>query len=350
MRPNKGKTEPMDCERYRVLDMHTAGEPVRIVLSGYPPLPGATLLEKRRFVRDTLDHIRRRLMLEPRGHAEMYGVIPTEPSTPGCALAVLFTHHSGYSTMCGHATIAIGRWAVDEGMVPIAGDETRFLLECPCGPVAVTVDTRGGRAGAVSFESVPAFLAEADVTMPVPGFGTVTFDVGYGGAFYAILPASRLGLDVRRTPVAALTAAGVAVTDAFRASRSVRHPVEPDLSFLYGTILTDDEPLAGGQPSRNICIFGEGQVDRSPTGSGVTARVAVEVARGRLALNQPCRVESVTGGVFDGMAVRSAAVGDRQGVVVRVGGRAYYSGTAEFIVEADDPLRDGFDLSAPIPA
>lgn len=338
----------MERELYRVTDMHTAGEPVRIVLSGYPVLSGATLLEKRRFVRDRFDHVRRRLMLEPRGHAEMYGVIPTEPSAPGCALAVLFMHHSGYSTMCGHATIAIGRWAVDQGIVPVAGEVTRFLLECPCGPVAVAVDTRGGRAGAVRFESVPAFAADLDAAVTVEGFGEVRYDLGYGGAFYAILPASRLGLDIWRSPVAELTEAGRAVTDTLRRTRRIAHPAEPDLSFLYGTILTDDTPLGSELTSRNLCIFGEGQVDRSPTGSGVTARIAVEIAAGRLAIGQRCLVESVTGGVFDGTALHPAAVGDRQGVVVEVGGRAYYTGTSDFIVESDDPLRDGFDLSAPL--
>jgi trans-L-3-hydroxyproline dehydratase len=334
----------MERETYKVVDMHTAGEPVRIVTGGYPPLEGATLLEKRRFVHERLDHVRTRLMHEPRGHAEMYGAILTEPSHPGCAAAVLFMHASGYSTMCGHATIALGRWLVDTGRVGRTGDETRFLLECPCGPVAVAVDTRGARTGAVSFDSVPAFACALDREAEVPGLGRVRFDIGYGGAFYAVLPAARLGLDLRATPLARLVEAATAITEAVRAGPPVRHPSEPDLSFLYGTILTDDEAPGPDRPSRNLCVFGDGQVDRSPTGSGVTARIAIETARGRLVPGTPWRIEGVTGVPFEGMAVAATTAGRYPAVTVRVSGRAYYCGWSEFVVEEEDPLRDGFLL------
>lgn len=334
----------MEGATYRVVDMHAAGEPVRIVTGGYPPLEGTTLLEKRRFVRDRLDRVRTRLMHEPRGHAEMYGAIPTDPSHPGCTAAVLFMHASGYSTMCGHATIALGRWLVDTGRVGRAGDETRFLLECPCGPVAVAVDTRTARTGAVSFDSVPAFAYALDRETEVPGPGRVRFDIGYGGAFYAVLPASRLGLDLRATPLHRLVGAATAITDAARAGTAVRHPSEPDLSFLYGTILTDDEPPGPDRPSRNLCVFGEGQVDRSPTGSGVTARIALETARGRLVPGTPWQIEGVAGVPFEGMAVARTTAGDHDAVTVRVSGRAFYSGRSEFVVEDEDPLRDGFLL------
>lgn len=327
--------------RYRVIDMHTAGEPVRIVVEGYPRLEGATLLEKRRFVRDRLDHVRRRLMLEPRGHGEMYGVIPTEPGHPDCALAVLFMHTGGYSTMCGHATIAIGRWAVESGLVEGPGPRVDFKLECPCGPVAVSVDTRDGR---VSFESVPAFVLHRDATVDVPGFGPVRLDVSYGGAFYAILPAGRLGLDLARDPIGRQTAVAAAVTEAVRAALPIRHPTEPDLSFLYGTILTDDTPPGAESPSRNLCLFGHGQIDRSPTGSGVTARMALAHARGELAPGTVAAFAGPTGAPFRAELVGPADCGGVPAVVVRVSGRAYHSGRAEFIVEQDDPLADGFAL------
>lgn len=330
--------------RLRVVDMHTAGEPVRIVVEGYPPLEGDTLLAKRRFVRENLDHIRRRLMLEPRGHAEMYGVIPTTPSAPGCALAVLFMHNSGYSTMCGHATIAIGRYAVERGLVRATPPLTRFALECPCGPVQVTVETDGTRTGAVSFESVPAFVERHGDALDLPGFGRVGFDVAYGGAFYAILPASRMGLDLRRDPLGRLIDAASALTEAFRASRTIVHPTEPDLAFLYGTILTDDEAPGAGRPTRNLCVFGEGQVDRSPTGSGVTARVALDVASGGLAIGQGREFRGVSDVPFVGTALRHEAFGGHDAVIVGVSGHAHYSGEATFTVEADDPLANGLAL------
>jgi len=323
--------------RYTVTDMHTAGEPVRIFTGGVPELRGATLLEKRRDAMANHDSVRRHLMFEPRGHREMYGVWPTSPSHPGAALAVLFTHNEGYSTMCGHATIALGRWVLDQGLVPKQAPETRFVLECPCGPVEVFVAVDAdGRIGDVAFESVPAFLAVPDLRVEVPGLGPVTLDIAYGGAFYAILPASRLGLDLRRTPVAALHDAMTRITGHLRATETIRHPREPDLGFLYGTILTDDA-VPGQGPSWNLCWFGDGQIDRSPTGSGVTARLALEHAKGRIASGVDWEVRGLSGAPFTGRIARLTA----DGVVARVAGRGHYAGEASLTIEPDDPLPDG---------
>ncbi|MBL8699335.1 MAG: proline racemase family protein [Alphaproteobacteria bacterium] len=332
-----------DAATYRVIDMHTAGEPVRIVVEGYPALAGATILDKRRQARERHDVIRQRLMLEPRGHAEMYGVIPVAPSAPGADLAVLFCHHEGYSTMCGHATIAMGRFAVDRGLVPVTRPVTRFGLECPCGVVQVSVAIGAdGRPGEVSFDSVPAFVLARDAELDVPGFGRVRFDIGYGGAFYAILPASRIGVPLRDAPIEAPLAAGRAITDAIRAAITIAHPTEPDLGFLYGTILTDDVAPASGAPSANICVFGDGQIDRSPTGSGVTARLAVEHARGRVRPGQRCLFTGATGLPFSGEIVATGRLAALDTITARVGGRAHYSGESVFRVEPDDPLADGF--------
>jgi len=332
----------MRAETYRTLDMHTAGEPVRIVTDGYPELPGATILEKRRHAKAKLDHIRRRLMLEPRGHQDMYGVIPVKPSHPEADLAVLFMHNSGYSTMCGHATIAIGRWAVDERLVPVRRPLTEFNLECPCGVVRVTVEVGEASVGAVTFESVPAFASHLDLAVTTGRFGRVMLDISFGGAFYAILPASRLNLSLHETLLDTLTAAAREITAATRAQVILEHPNAPDLAFLYGTILVDD--AAAGAPSTNLCIFGEGQVDRSPTGSGVTARLALDHARGLAPLGARRIFRGLTGEPFTGELLRAAPAGNRSAVIVRVGGRSYYSGTSSFTVEAEDPLRDGFPM------
>lgn len=327
-----------------VVDMHTGGEPVRIVVAGMPPVPGATILAKRRHVRDHFDNLRRRLMFEPRGHENMYGVIPVAPDLPGADLAVLFMHNEGYSTMCGHAVIALGRWAVDRGVVERRSPETPVTIQCPCGLVRcrVAVDA-DGRAGTVRFESVPSFALALDRKVEVPGFGPVRLDVGYGGAFYAILPASRLGLRVRGSPIRDLVDAAHAVTAATAAQVPLHHPDDEDLAFLYGTILTD-EAAPGAAASANVCVFAERQVDRSATGSGVSARLAVDRARGLVAPGAERQFESVTGDIFSGRVIRDVACGDHPAVVVEVGGRAYYSGTARFSVEEDDPLRDGFLL------
>ncbi len=325
---------------YRTIDMHTGGEPVRIVVDGFPEPQGATVLTKRADAMARLDVHRRRLMLEPRGHAEMYGALPVTASAPGAAFGVLFMHHSGFSTMCGHATIALGRWAVDSGRVALHEGRADFVLECPCGPVDVHVTEGGAR---VAFDSVPGFAASLDLTVEVPGHGRVVCDVGYGGAFYAIVPAARLGIDLGVTPIVTQRAAARLVTDAIRAAHAVRHPTAQELGFLYGTILTDD---AGSHDpiSRNLCVFGEGQIDRSPTGSGVTARLAVDAARGLVRPGEQRQFAGPTGVPFTGEVVAEERLGDGRAFRVRVSGSAFYSGSATFTVEADDTLGGGFDL------
>lgn len=322
------------------VEMHTGGEAVRIVTKGYPAIPGATILDKRRHARDHLDRWRRLLMFEPRGHYDMYGVLPVEPDLPDADLAVLFVHNEGYSTMCGHAVIALGRWAVDSGLVATVEPVTTVRIQCPCGLVTAHVTIRDGRAGAVSFTSVPAFAARLDARVVVPGFGAVTTDVGYGGAFYAILPASRLGLTLAAR-ASVLVEAAHAVTEAVKAQVEIEHPVEPDLGFLYGTILTD-----GGTgidiPTTNVCVFADREVDRSPTGSGVTARVALMRARGEIGPGDVRRFRSITGSEFLGALEADTDLAGRPAVIARVSGKAHYSGRATFTLEADDPFPDGF--------
>jgi proline racemase len=321
------------------VEMHTAGEPVRIVVSGFPTLSGDTILEKRRDVRARFDHLRRALMHEPRGHADMYGVIPVEPTHPEAVFAALFIHHEGYSTMCGHATIALGRWLVESGRVAAVEPLTRFSIELPCGLVSLACRVEGGRVRATRFESVPAFLALEDAVVEAAGLGPVTLDVAYGGAFYAVLPASRLGLDLFGTPLETLRRAAMAITEAGRASLAIRHPAAPDLGFLYGTILTDDSPPP--RPTSNLCVFADGQIDRSPTGSGATARMACDHARGLIGANVPRAFHGATGLPFT-----AEIVGARggEGVVVSVSGASAFTGTARFTIEDDDPLGHGFVL------
>ncbi len=334
----------MSATVIETVEMHCGGEPVRIVVSGFPPVPGATILAKRRHMREHLDHLRRLLMFEPRGHFDMYGALPVEADLPGADLAVLFMHNEGYSTMCGHAVLALGRWAVDRGMVPLRAPETAITIQCPCGPVRTRVAVENGKAGRVRFESVPAFAFALDAQVEVPGVGTVALDVGYGGAFYAILPAASFGLDVRRSRTRDLVDAAAAVTEAAKAQVRLTHPDDADLAFLYGTILTDGRDAYEEAPTANVCVFAAREVDRSPTGSGVTARIAVQRARGLIALGQERRFESVTGAVFTGRALRDTTAGPFAAVVVEVGGRAYYTGTSRFTLEEDDPLAGGFLL------
>jgi trans-L-3-hydroxyproline dehydratase len=321
------------------VEMHTGGEPTRIIVDGWPAFSGKTLLDKRREAKERFDHLRRGLMLEPRGHDGMYGALLVEPDHPAADLAVLFMHNEGYSTMCGHATIALARWAVESGRVK--GPTVR--LQCPCGLVVASVAADGW----VRFESVPSFVYALDRVAPTPTWGPVTVDIAYGGAFYAFLAADSIGLDLRTSPMRAIADAGEEIARAVAKAVPIEHRDEPDLAFLYGTIFTDG--LTGGQvsPSRNVCIFAGRQIDRSPTGSGVSARMALQVARREATFGQESRFESCTGAIFTGKALREGPmVGPRKSVIVEVGGIAHVTGEAKFRLDDNDPLRDGFSLSS----
>lgn len=323
-----------------MIDMHTGGEPVRIPISGLPELPGETILAKRRHARAHLDHYRRFLMFEPRGHRDMYGAWLVKPTLPGADLAVLFLHNEGYSTMCGHAVIALARFAVDRGLVKRTGALTRVGIECPCGLVEAWVDEKG----AVVFDSVPAFAYATNVVVTIPKFREITCDIAYGGAFYALVDAARLGLSVTHDRVSVLTEAADAVTQAVKAVRTITHPDQADLGFLYGTILTDGGDGADN-PSTNLCVFADREVDRSPTGSGVTARMALYGATGRTTAERIHRFASITGAIFTGEIRDTARSGPHAAFIVRVGGQAHYMGEARFRLEAGDTIGKGFLLT-----
>jgi trans-L-3-hydroxyproline dehydratase len=329
-------------DKLTVVDMHTGGEPLRIVTGGYPPIPAGAILEKRAWVRDNLDHLRKILIFEPRGHYDMYGALLVEPNLPGAELAVLFMHNEGYSTMCGHAIIALGRYAVDQGLVAAREPVTTVNIECPCGMVVASVEVTGGKAGAVSFESVPAFLFARDRSVKLAGFGEIAFDIAYGGAFYALADCRQFGFEFGRNRVSDFVDAATALTERLKAEFPLSHPHHDDLAFLYGTILTDGSDGSGGRATKNVCVFAEAEVDRSPTGSGVTARLAAMHAKGQIAIGETRIFESIVGSQFTGTVACTTRAGPHEAIVARVGGRAFYSGKAEFIVEEGDLLGRGF--------
>jgi trans-L-3-hydroxyproline dehydratase len=335
--------------RITTIDAHAAGEPLRIITGGLPELPGATILARRRYMRAHFDHIRRALMWEPRGHYNMYGCVLTPPVTPEAHLGVLFMHNEGYSTMCGHGVIALVTTLLETGALPAAGPQTPVNLDTPAGLVRAVAHLDGrGRVERVAFRNVPSFLYAADVALDVPGYGAVTTDVAFGGAFYAVLPAARVGLRVVRDQTPALVAAGEAVKRAVNAALPIKHPFEPDLGFLYGTILTGP-PEDPRHHSRNICVFANAEVDRSPTGTGVSARLALHHARGELATGEPIMIESILGaaGVFGGRVVGQEQVGPHAAVVPEVSGTAFITGRHEFLIDPADALGQGFLVEEP---
>lgn len=328
----------------RTVEMHTGGEPLRIVTDGVPVPAGRSLLEKRAYLKEQADHYRRFLMFEPRGHKDMYGALLVPPDHPDADLAVIFMHNEGYSTMCGHAIMALGRYALDFGLVVKQEKETLVNIQCPCGLVRASVETENGVTGAVKFESVPAFAYSLGRYVDTSDYGPVEVDIGYGGAFYGLVDAPAIGLDVKTSRTRDLVYAASQISAAIKDQFDIIHPEEPDLGFLYGTILTDGDLGAEGHPSANICVFADEQVDRSPTGSGVTARMAVAAARKQVTVGQICEFESVTEAVFSARIASETSCGPFKAVTVEVGGQAYYSGTSEFTMEAEDPLAGGFLL------
>ncbi|KAM6445181.1 trans-3-hydroxy-L-proline dehydratase [Rhynochetos jubatus] len=335
----------------RTVEMHTGGEPLRVVprleAAEEAAARGLSLLSLRREMAATQDHVRRALMHEPRGHDGMYGAVVVRggAATAGAHLAALFLHGAGYSAMCGHAVLALGRFALDYGLVAEPScPETAVHLRCPCGPVTAFVPWDGRRSGnPVRFHSVPAFAAATDLAISVPGHGKVVVDIGYGGTFYAFLSAEQLGLDVCSSKTRDLVKAASMVTEAVKKQFKLHHPESEDLAFLYGTILTDGKDAFSEEPTTNICVFADEQVDRSPTGSGVTARIALQYHKGLIQLNQTRTFRSsTTGSLFTGKAVKEAKYGDYNAVVVEISGEAFYTGTSTFIVEEQDLLKYGF--------
>lgn len=336
-------TPPADWQQIEVIDAHTEGEPLRIITAGWPTIPGATILAKRRYAREHQDDLRRALMWEPRGHADMYGCIPTEPVTADGDLGVLFLHNEGFSTMCGHGIIGLTAVGLDTGLIDKPGDRPEVRIDSPAGRVTAVGHRENGRVARVSFRNVPSFVLLQDAEVMVAGIGRVRLDVAFGGAFYAYCRAADLGVHVEPSQFRALIDVGMRVKRAVMEQLEIRHPFEADLSFLYGTIIVD-EAHDPAHHSRNVCIFADGEVDRCPTGTGVSGRAAIHHARGELAPDQPIVIESILGTTFAVSIVATTTFGPFNAVIPEVTGRAFITGHNRWLIDPADPLRGGFIL------
>jgi proline racemase len=336
-------TPPRDWLKITTVDCHTEGEPFRVIAGGYPDLPGDTILARRRYAREHLDHLRTALMWEPRGHADMYGCIVTPPVSLQADIGVLFMHNEGYSTMCGHGIIGITKVALETGLLPMTAPETTVRIDTPAGLVTAHARVAGGHVASVYFHNVPSFVLALDETVAVPGLGTLRYDLAFGGAFYAYLQAADVGLTCTPDNFRAFIEKGLAIKRAIVAHREIPHPFEPDLSFLYGPIFIGP-PLGEGAHSRNVCVFAEGEVDRSPTGTGVSGRLAIHYARGEIGVNEPLVVESIIGSHFTGRIVETTTFGPYPAIIPEVEGTAHITGRHEFLIDPADPLRHGFIL------
>jgi trans-L-3-hydroxyproline dehydratase len=332
-----------DAIRITSVDAHAAGEPLRVIVSGFPEPPGRTILERRRSAREQFDALRTALMWEPRGHADMYGCILVPPERANSDFGVLFTHNEGFSTMCGHGIIALSVVVLETGLVKPVEPVTTLRFDTPAGLVVSEVAVANGTPQRVAFRNVPSFVVALDQTVAVPGIGNITYDLAFGGAFYAYVRADEVGLTCTPADYRRLIETGMAIKHAVMQSRPIEHPEDPDLGYLYGTIFTGPAEQASSH-SRNVCIFADGEVDRSPTGTGVSGRLAIHHARGEIGSNEEIVIESILGTTFSGRVLERVRMAGYDAIVPEVAGMAHLTGRHEFVIDPRDPLRNGFIL------
>ena len=366
--PSPGQPAPAPRRGFRLtirtLDLHCAGEPLRMVRGGFPEVPQLPVLERRAWLRDHADHVRRAIVHEPRGHRDMYAAILLPPHSADADICLLFMHNEGYSTMCGHGVIAVTVGLLEEGLYPASEPVTTIRYEVPAGLVAASASVvrrpDGGVAvEGVRFTNVPAYLHARALQIRPDGVqlhgraaeaGRLEVDLSFGGAYYGIVDAADLGLRVVPEQAEALRRAGAAITDALRREHTPTHPTDVDLGFVYGTIIVDREPAsspdgrARDAQLRNATIFADAELDRSPCGSGTSALLAQLHARGNLQLGQEITNAGITGEVFLGRLESEALLGTFPAVVTSVAGNAYVMGYATLVVDERDPLGEGFLL------
>jgi proline racemase/trans-L-3-hydroxyproline dehydratase len=320
----------------KTIDAHTAGEPLRLVVEGFPTLQGRSMLEKREWLRENHDELRRAVMLEPRGHADMYGALLTEPERADSDAGVLFMHNEGYSTMCGHGVIAVATIALERGLLMPRNGRPEIVFDTPAGQVRARVSGK-----TVSFRNVPSFVLHAGVPVKL-GARDLRADVAFGGAFYAIVDSEAAGIPVLPARLPELRRAGMQIKTAIESSLRIEHPAEPALHGIYGTIFTG--PGSEAADLRNVTIFADAEVDRSPCGTGTCAVMSVLSAMGLLPCGQLFTHESIIGTTFRGRVVEETEVGGLPAIVPEISGEAYITGENTFIIDEDDPLGYGFRI------
>ncbi|NGN91326.1 proline racemase family protein [Nocardioides sp. KC13] len=324
------------------VDSHTEGMPTRVVTGGVGVFPGATMAERRQWFIENNDELRTFLMCEPRGHASMSGSILQPPTRPDADFGVLFIEVSGLLPMCGHGTIGTATVLVETGMVPVVEPVTTVRLDTPAGLVVADVAVEDGHARSVTIRNVPSFVLGLDQSVEVPAYGSVGYDMAFGGNFYAVVDLEKLGLPFERAAKNQLLEAGLAIMDAINEQNRPQHPERPDISGCHHVYLK--APGSTAQHSRHAMAIHPGWFDRSPCGTGTSARMAQLYARGELALGTDFVNESFIGTTFTGRLVETTEVGGIEAVVPTITGRAWVTGTAQYMLDPDDPFPAGFEL------
>lgn len=327
----------------QAIDSHTAGEATRIVVGGIPNIKGNSMPEKKEYLEENLDYLRTAIMLEPRGHNDMFGSVMTQPCCPDADFGIIFMDGGGYLNMCGHGTIGAMTAAIETGVVPAVEPVTNVVMEAPAGIIRGDVTVVDGKAKEVSFLNVPAFLYKEGVEVDLPGVGTVKFDISFGGSFFAIIHASQLGLKIEPQNAGKLTELAMKLRDIINEKIEIQHPTlahikTVDLVEIY------DEPTHPEATYKNVVIFGQGQVDRSPCGTGTSAKLATLHAKGELKVGEKFVYESILGTLFKGEIVEETKVADFNAVVPKITGSAYITGFNHFVIDEEDPLKHGFIL------
>lgn len=325
----------------KTIDSHTIGEPTRIVYDGFPELVGDTMMEKKKYLMEHYDFLRSALMLEPRGHRDMFGALLTEPVHDEADVGVIFMDSGGCLNMCGHGSIGTAYTLVEMGMVEVKEPYTEVVLDAPSGIIRTRVHVVNGRAVEVSILNVPSFLYEEGLEISIPGKGRIPFDISFGGSFFALVDAQAIHLSLEAENIEAITSLGMELLRRINRTFKVKHPyldiTTVDLVEFYSHT---DNPEAD---MKNCVIFGNAQADRCPCGTGTSAKMAALYARGELGLNQEFIYESITGSLFKGMAATEVEIAGRRGIIPQITGSAYITGINTWVLDDKDPLKDLFD-------
>ena len=327
---------------FRTIDSHTMGEATRIIYDGFPELPGDTMMKKKDYLMEHYDHYRKALMMEPRGHRDMFGALLTEPVHPEADYGVIFMDTGGCRNMCGHGSIGTASMLVETGMVPVTEPYTEVVLDAPSGIIRTRVKVKNQKAEQVSILNVPAFLYKENLEIDIPGYGTIPYDISFGGSFFALVDAEKLNLDISMEDVDILTELGMLLLQKINETETIKHPyldiTTVDLVEFYSHTAKPDADM------KNCVIFGMAQADRSPCGTGTSAKMAALYAKGELKLHTPFVYESVTGSLFTGEATREVDVNGYRGIIPQITGSAYITGMNTWILDQEDPLEMGFLL------
>lgn len=328
------------------IDAHTAGEPLRIVTAGFPVIPGKTILEKRDYVNSHYDGLRRMIMLEPRGHSGMYGCIMTPPVREDSDFGVLFTHNEGLSSMCGHGIIGVTKVVIETGMFPMKEGENIVRIDAPAGLITAYADVSDHQVERVRFQNVPCFVYKENIEVEVEGIGKLLADIVYCGAFYVYIDSEKLGVSVDPWNTERLVSLGMEIKQkVWDQEGSFQHPTEPGIDWLYGTIICDPLKREGKRIlSKNVCIFAEGQVDRSPTGTGTGGRTALLVHKGLMDDEDILENRSIIDTPFESRVIRHTMEGNYPAVIAEVSGTAYITGFNQLVLDVKDDLPEGFRI------